>query len=354
MILFILIFGVILYAAEKYSMGHGLDQVTLATSLDRVLVEPGEEFRWTMEIKNGKRMMVPYLRLTEQIPRGLLFSETGEPVEKKDITGLRTTLYLAGRQKTELTRKVKLAERGRYFFRGASVEAGDFLGYQTILETYPEMEEVVVKPAPVPHGELSLLLGGYLGDFAVKNSLFEDPVLITGFREYTGREPFRAISWTQSAKHNRLLVKQQECMADLSCTVLLNTECALEDGKEKRLERCFSMVRSLCEELEKKRISYDFYTNGVIAGALGNWKRVEEGLGAGHLETVLEGLGRMTYEYREPAETFFLRVLKGARGGHSFIVVTPEKDEKLDGLVSMLSERSGRKALVLCAEKEES
>lgn len=353
MILFILIFGVILYVAEKYSMKHVLDQVTFATSLSRVLVEPGEEFLWTMEVKNVKRMMVPYLRLSEQVPRGLVFSETGDPVEKKDVSGLRTTLYLAGNQKTELSRKVKLAERGRYFFRGASVEAGDFLGYQTVLESYPEMEEVVVKPAPVSHGELSLLLGGYLGDFAVKNSLFEDPVLITGFREYTGREPFRAISWTQSAKHNRLLVKQQECMADLSCTVLLNTECSAEEGRAELLERCFSMVRSLCEELERRRISYDFYTNGVIAGAMGNWKRVEEGLGAGHLETVLEGLGRMTYEYREPAEAFFLRVLKGVRQGKSFVVVSPEQNGKLDELVSMLSERSGRKALFLCAGKEE-
>ena len=44
MILFILIFGVILYVAEKYSMKRVLDQVKFATSLSRVLVEPGEEF----------------------------------------------------------------------------------------------------------------------------------------------------------------------------------------------------------------------------------------------------------------------------------------------------------------------
>ena len=110
------------------------------------------------------------------------------------------------------------------------------------------------------------------------------------------------------------------------------------------------MVRSLCEELERKHISYDFYTNGVIAGAMGNWKRVEEGLGAGHLETVLEGLGRMTYDCSEPVDDFFLRVLKGVRGGSSFVVVTPERTELLDELVAGLSERSGRKVLVISAE----
>lgn len=353
MFLFLLIFGVILYAVEKYSMQHGLDHVSLTTTLDKVLVEPGEAFNWTMTVKNGKRMLVPYLRITEQVPQGLKFAENDEVVEKKGIIGLRSVLYLSGNQKTELVRSVKLEARGRYFFRGSMVECGDFLGYQTSTESFPEMTEIVVKPTAHPHGEISLLLGGYLGDYSVRNSLFEDPVLTIGFREYTGREPFRAISWTQSAKHNRLLVKQQECMADLSCTVLLNTECRRSKHVSVLLEKTFSMVRSLCEELEKKHISYDFYTNGVIAGAMGNWKRVEEGLGAGHLETVLEGLGRMTYDYSEPVDSFFMRVLKGVRGGSSFVVVTPERTELLDELVAGLSERSGRKVLVICAEEME-
>ena len=350
MIFLLLIFGVILYFVEKYSMAHGLDHVTLETTLDKVLVEPNEKFTWTMTVKNGKRLMVPYLRISEQIPAGLMFAENDEPVEKKGVTGLRSVLYLAGKQKVELNRAVKLLVRGRYFFRGSSVECGDFLGYQNSLESFPEMTEVVVKPAPFPHGEISLLLGGYLGDYSVRNSLFEDPVLTIGFREYTGREPFRSISWTQSAKHNRLLVKQQECMADLSCTVLLNTECRRSKHVSALLEKTFSMVRSLCEELEKKHISYDFYTNGVIAGAMGNWKRVEEGLGAGHLETVLEGLGRMTYDFSEPLDDFFRRVLKGVHGGNSFVIVTPERTEILDELVAGFAERSGRKVLVICAE----
>lgn len=351
MILFLIVFGVILYAVEKYSLKHGLDHVTLSTSLNKVLVEPDEPFEWKMTVKNGKRMMVPYLRISEQVPRGLVFAENDEVVEKKGIMGLRSVLYLAGNQKTELVRSVKLTERGRFFFRGSSVECGDFLGYQTSIESYPEMAEVVVKPRAYPHGEISLLLGGYLGDYSVRNSLFEDPVLTIGFREYTGREPFRSISWTQSAKHNRLLVKQQECMADLSCTVLLNTECRRSKHVSALLEKTYSMVRSLCEELERRHISYDFYTNGVIAGAMGNWKRVEEGLGAGHLETVLEGLGRMTYDFSEPVDNFFMRVLKGVRGGSSFVVVTPERTELLDELVAGLSERSGRKVLVISAEE---
>lgn len=351
MILFLIILAVVLYWVEKYSLLHGLDRVSFSTSLDKVLVEPDEPFTWTMTVKNDKWMMVPYIRLLEYVPAGLRFSETGEEVEQKGFKGLRSVLYLSGNQKTELARNVQLPQRGRFFFRGSSVECGDFLGFQTSVENYPEMAEVVVKPRPCSHGELSLLLGGYLGDYAVRSSLFEDPILTTGFREYTGREPFRAISWTQSAKHNRLLVKQMECVADLSCTVLLNVECRRSKHVSLLLEKTFSIVRSLCEELEHRQISYDFYTNGIIAGAMGNWKRVEEGLGAGHLETVLEGLGRMTYDAAESLDSFFMRVVKGAHGGKSFVVVTPERTERLDELVAGLSERTGRHVLVISAEE---
>lgn len=355
MILFIIVLGVILYLAENYSMSHTLDQVELTTSLNKVLVEPEEEFSWTMTVKNGKRLMVPYLKIREQVPEGLMFSDTGEAVEESEGMGLSSVLYLAGKQRTELLRKVSLKNRGRYFFRGSLVEAGDFLGIQFLLESYPELKEMVVKPRPYSGNELPLLLGGYLGEFSVEQSLFEDPILTVGFREYTGREPFRSISWTQSAKLGTLLVKQQECMADLTCTVLLNIGCRTVKTPGPSLEKCFSMVRSVCEELERKRIPYDFYTNGVIAGAMGNWRSVEEGLGAGHLNTVLEGLGRMTYDCREETATFYSRILKGSRGGRSFLLVTPERTEETEQFLSALEERSGRKVLFLCAaEMEES
>ena len=47
------------------------------------------------------------------------------------------------------------------------------------------------------------VLSGFLGDVSVRRFIYEDPVLTTGFREYTGREPMKHISWTQSARGPR-------------------------------------------------------------------------------------------------------------------------------------------------------
>ena len=61
MILFLAVLLFLLYWAERYSLLHVLDGVRSETKTDRVVVEPGEPFLWTMTIENRKRMMVPYL-----------------------------------------------------------------------------------------------------------------------------------------------------------------------------------------------------------------------------------------------------------------------------------------------------
>ncbi len=351
MILLILAFAAVLYVAEKYTLKHVLDEVSFETALNRSVVEPEEAFSWAMTVRNGKRMLVPYLRLRENVPEGLLFADGSGPVSGKWYSWLISTIYLGRFQKVHMSREVMLMKRGRYFFQGASVDAGDFLGIRSVTQSHPEFCEIVVKPKRMDAFRLSELLGGYFGEHQIQKSLMDDPINITGFRDYTGREPFRSISWTQSAKSGRLLVKQFEHTTEYSCTVLLNVDCGNTRDRDALLEAGFSIVRGVCEYLEKKKIAYDFRTNGVISGAMGDWKQVGSGLGAGHLETVLEGLGRMSYIPRERMEHFLEREIRSAQRGRSLVLVTPKENEYLREAAARLEKLSGRAVLVLCAEE---
>ncbi len=71
------------------------------------------------------------------------------------------------------------------------------------------------------------MLGGVIGDISVNRFIFEDPMLTVGFSEYTGREPMRDISWTQSARLGRMMVKNYDHTVDLSVTILLNVQSVL-------------------------------------------------------------------------------------------------------------------------------
>ncbi len=346
MILFLLVLAGIFYAAERYSLVHGLEGILVKTETDRIVVEPGEPFLWTLTVKNGNRRMAPYLEIREMVPAGLFLAETGEPAEGKDGAGVRSVLYLKGHEQARLSRRVFLLERGRYFFRGCRLEAGDFLGLKTVSDTFPELAELVVKPRRMESVKLSELLGGFLGETSVDRSLWEDPVLTVGFRDYTGREPFRSIHWLQSAKSGRLVVRQYDHTLDQTCTVLFNTDGEGE-GLGKRLEFCCRAARQVCEELEKRKIAYDFQTNGVIAGAMGEWRTVGSGLGAGHLETVLEGLGRMTDGFRETGAEWLWRIGNGINSRTGMILITPVMGAGLSEAVLRLEERFCGKVLVV-------
>ena len=75
-----------------------------------------------------------------------------------------------------------------------------------------------------------------------------------------------------------------------------------------------------------------------------------EGLGPGHLETVLEGLGRMTYDCRMGSGEFLSGIRKGLRSGKSLIYVAPDRNQDAAPYLSSLEERSGRRLLALYGE----
>src|SRR5699024_8558915 len=119
------------------------------------------------------------------------------------------------------------------------------------------------------------------------------------------------------------------------------------EGLGKRLEFCCRAARQVCEELEKRKIAYDFQTNGVIAGAMGEWRTVGSGLGAGHLETVLEGLGRMTDGFRETGAEWLWRIGNGINSRTGMILITPVMGAGLSEAVLRLEERFCGKVLVV-------
>ena len=127
---------------------------------------------------------------------------------------------------------------------------------------------------PVSYTHLRELLGSFLGDYSVQRYLYEDPVMTAGYREYTGREPMKQISWKQSAHSMGLMVREYDHTVEPVLTLLLNVETA-QERKEPVLETCYSLARTVCQELEDKGIKYVFCTNAAQAGAVGGSHMVD-------------------------------------------------------------------------------
>lgn len=357
MLLFLFVLAALASWAERWSENHALDGVTCRHRPDRRLTEPDAPFYLVTEVQNASRRFVPFIRIRETVPRELTLLDEGLQVSapSKDSVTLLSSVYLMPRQLWQRKVQCSLPCRGRFVFQGGSLQGGDFLGLSETTVYLPQAEEIVVIPARCEDPELLDTVGGFLGDRSVDRFIQEDPVLTLGFRDYTGREPMKSISWTQSARSGRLMVKKYDYTLELTATVVMNIEISHEQpGWETRLEKCFSLARTVCETLEEKHIQYRFLTNASAAGAFRLWSSVSDGLSQAHLDTILEGLGRATYDYVRPFDVILAQAARGAEQGRTHILILPERDPRYEEGIRRLEQLSGTRVLVLTPKEAQS
>jgi len=323
MIFLLLALTAFIFYVQRYSLDSSLQGVAYQRHLSRLLAAPDEQVEMITTLTNRRRILLPFLRLTEFLPKeaDLQATVTGTYREGKSLSTLVSTTYLMPRSKLVRTVGFSLPSRGRYLFTGAELSGGDFLGLNEKRVRIDSFCELVVYPRETSENEIHEAFGGFLGDLSVRRFIIEDPVLTVGFRDYTGREPLKAISWTQSARSNRIMVKNYDYTTELSVTVLLNVECDAPD-KEALLEQCFSITHTVCRMLEDRGIKYDFFTNATTAGAFDMWSYLAEGLGDRHFMTILEGLGRASYQHVEPFGKTLSRVER-SQGHRGLVIITP-------------------------------
>jgi hypothetical protein len=101
--------------------------------------------------------------------------------------------------------------------------------------------------------------------------------------------------------------------------------------------------------MEEKKIRYSFMTNAAIAGATEQWRFLASGLGSRHFYTIMEGLGRATYDHAESCATLFNRAKRKTEHSQAFIVITPRQNHSLQTMIKHLEIASGSSVYLLTA-----
>ena len=171
----------------------------------------------------------------------------------------------------------------------------------------------------------------------------------SGFREYTGREPMRAISWTQSARGLGMMVKIYDHTAQPSVSVLLNADGQGED-LARDLEVCYSLARTVCRTLEERGIQYDFVSNAMELNTFFAVAELGDGLGQRHFEGLLERLGRSSCQASYPGERLLERSA-ATRSHRGRILITPGPELDDSPALARLRELAGDNVLVLRARE---
>ena len=350
MAFFVIVLVIIILLVQKLTMDNAFNGLEFEYYPSVLLAAPDDKFEIVTTITNRHYKFIPYIAVEGRLPSAVMLhdhpSKLVNPLTNE--AKFSYSAYLMPRSKLQKSFSASIPKRGRYEFTSAFLSAGDFLGLDEEMRNFASTGEIVVYPKENGSVYIDNVMGGFLGDLSVRRFIMEDPVLSAGSREYTGREPMKAISWSHSARLGNLMVKTYDYTTEPSVTVLLNVECDGADlslnEKHENIEKCYSITHRVCKILEERRIKYDFYTNATTSGVFRDWAYISEGLGRRHFFTILEGMGRASYRYREPFSSVIKRMDR--HSSRALIIISPA--EKKD-VLPYLDNKNPRQTLIITA-----
>lgn len=315
--------------------------IRLSCDVDKLLVEPDEVNTLNYRLKSSSRLPIFFVSVAIYFEDGITVREDEDFCRKhlsKSFFGTRVNQFINFAPLGQFKGAVKFSvgRRGIHELGRLYVECGDFFGLKTMIDSVI-LDKRIICTAKLPEDDVAVrALGSYLGDISVRRFIFEDPSLLTGYREYTGREPMKQISWLQTAKTGSMMVKVNDYTVDINVAVVIN----MERDRDADMERCLELARAACEYLEGEKIPYALLTNGDIPD-------LGEGMGRAHIHAILRSIGAS-----RPAgyESFFRlvdRCIRTNRDNRSYIVVTPTPNDSDRAALELLQSHTENEICVL-------
>ncbi|SFQ26470.1 Protein of unknown function DUF58 [Lachnospiraceae bacterium XBB1006] len=354
MIMLVFVLIVLVGYIEMIGAKRSFKYLHCKSSYNCILAEPEEVVTQTTTVTNSWFLPMMYVRIFENLPAGIKIEESPKWIKQNTnemMFNLASSfrLHVLPHKKVSVQMHFSFASRGEYKQSEYKIEVGDLLGIRSYVKSEQAQGKIVVMPQNTEDPLAIKTLGGFLGDLSVKRFLYEDPVLTMGFREYSGREPMKSISWTKTAQTGRLYVKQYDHTMETKAVVVLN----MDNGTEQELEACFEIVRTVCEKLEKMHVAYEFFTNGALRGYLGELSWLEEGLGNYHFQTLMYALGCAETKSIGTFADLEGRCEKRQKSGASYILVTPPLKDRDKRVLESFREMSEHELCVLVGRGKE-
>lgn len=345
MILFVTACTLILLAiAEHYSRRKDLRCLSVEFDIDSTLTEPDEIVTLRYTVRNTGRLPALSAGLTLMFNEEIRICEEESWLRRharRSFLGTRIDrrFYLMPRQKLSGRLRVSCGRRGVFELGRYCLECGDLMGLHPLIITGDTGLRIVCT-ARRSEPTRPDTRGGILGEIPVRRFILDDPCMLRGYREYTGREPMKQISWMQTAKTGQLTVRQNDFIVDRNVSILFNMEAAPAAAQE----RCLELLRSVCEELEERCVPYGLFTNGDLFS-------LNEGLGKNRVFHIQRRIGMSRFvaffSFSRLVDEYAFR----PRENSSCIVITPCFSPGVAAALPRLSRCTGREPLLLCGEE---
>ena len=222
-IIFILILIAAAIIIEYFSyMRNGRKGLSYRAEIGRSEVFEGDEVILTEVIVNDKLLPLPFVKTEIVAPAFLDFGIKAEK-NKEGICCIPSVFSIKGREKCRRVRKIKCTCRGIFEIGASSLYGSDLFGLgEFIIPVTDAKVSLTVLPSPLSADDFSPDNSQLYGDILVRRFICEDPFLINGAHEYSGREPMNSISWNASARAGKLMAVNRDYTSCSKMIILLN------------------------------------------------------------------------------------------------------------------------------------
>lgn len=258
-------------ALSRYWSRHLFDRVTFTRRLLEKRSFIGEDVSLDVSLDNRKPLPLPWyewrLALAEPLPvKNESVAASAAPGQKWLVRRGALGWY----QKHQWRFTIRPTERGYHAIGPSTLSSADLLGVfpRKIEDDLPD--HLVVFPRVFSMEDLGLPSRRPFGERKGGNRIFEDPLRISGLREYRPGDPLRRIDWKATARHGDLQSRVYEPSATQQLYLMVNIDTMLhpwEGYLRDELERIVSVSASLAVWAAGARYAVGLLANGAFPDA---------------------------------------------------------------------------------------
>lgn len=256
-------------AAEVLIFGkYALKGIYYSASVNKTEVSEGETLELTEVVENRRFVALPWIKTELSASRWLAFLKKDSAVQTSggDNTFIPGVFTLKPRSKCTRVRTIKCLKRGVFSFDDTIITATDMLGLVKVSQAVKVGISITVLPTSSDSEDALLSFDEPIGDISVRRFINEDPFIIAGAKEYSGREPLNRINWKYTAITGNLMAARNEFSTTRNTLILMNMQrkrvLPVTAADIRDIEALIKLTVKLMEDSVYNGCSCAFATNG--------------------------------------------------------------------------------------------
>ena len=227
-----------------------------------------EQVELRFEVENRKLLPLPWFDLRLAISEEIEVEDEELPAASAPgLNWLTRRGALGWYERRRWRMRVSAKERGQFQIGPTQLHSADLLGIFPRHWEESAITPFIAYPRVFALDDLGFPADRPLGESKGRNRIFEDPLRISGLRDYEPGDPLRRIDWKATARRGELQSRVYEPSAVQHLYVLLNIdtlEHSWEGYLKDDLERTVSMAASLAVWATGRRYAVGLLANGSL------------------------------------------------------------------------------------------